>query len=170
MAYLKVDIDVQEFIVKADLGYSYRAIAEHFDCSLHTVFRRLKVAGYVKTRASRHRSMLTIAERLRRRKQSDEKYRLTHPGANNSGRLRRKHGLGCVRYTQVSQQIANNEVNCYSCGDPAKQVDHVLSIGLGKLFGYLDMDDYCAAICIPCHKIKTVADNKDLRRLHSCLS
>ena len=46
---------------------------------------------------------------------------------------------------------------CYLCGNPASEVDHVIKDG-GEHDGNL------AAICYPCHKVKSSAEGHEAKR------
>lgn len=52
--------------------------------------------------------------------------------------------------------LTRDEHRCYLCGAPADQVDHVVP----RFEGGTDDPDNLAAICVPCHALKSAAEAK----------
>jgi 5-methylcytosine-specific restriction endonuclease McrA len=77
---------------------------------------------------------------------------------------RRYYGCPCRNYSIIRERLP--ELQCYMCGRPAEQVDHILPISLARIWG-VNADDYVAPICRRCHKCKTVLDIYDLRRVRA---
>lgn len=100
------------------------------------------------------------------KKQAVIKYRASDKGKEAIARHNAKWrtGLTPTNYLALKYTLAN--LVCYGCGVPAKQIDHVLAIGLARIFGLLSVvDEYAAPICIECHKDKTRQDRLDIFRL-----
>lgn len=80
--------------------------------------------------------------------------------------MARRRGIPVAQFRRVALEIGRAEAVCYSCGQPATQVDHVLPISMARWLGIVDcVDDYVAAVCRCCHLAKTKADIRDVRRM-----
>lgn len=70
---------------------------------------------------------------------------------------------GDKAYRRRNAEILDRDgCRCYRCGEHATEVDHVLAL----CFGGADHPHNLAAICTPCHKIKTAAEAAEMRRRH----
>jgi 5-methylcytosine-specific restriction protein A len=70
---------------------------------------------------------------------------------------------GDKAYRRRNQQILTRDHRrCHKCGGHATEVDHVIPL----CFDGADHPHNLAAICTPCHKIKTAAEAAEMRRRH----
>lgn len=83
----------------------------------------------------------------------------------------RRRGIPVENYKAIALAIGKGEAACYSCGCPAKQVDHILPVSMARLLDIKQVvDDYVAPICLPCHVAKNKDDIRDLRRMRRLLA
>lgn len=117
----------------------------------------------------KHYRIVVSAEVQERINASKKKYQESKVGAVRRAVAQLKRGRGLygfsANYIELVRQVKIGNVECYSCGGEAEQVDHVLPVGLAKLFDLISVvDDYVAPICKVCHRVKSGKDLSDILR------
>lgn len=84
---------------------------------------------------------------------------------------RRRAQADPAAYAARRVQALEQREPCAVCGRPwsrrTHQIDHILSLPIGRLLGRTDLDapENLQVLCKQCHRAKTARDNTELARL-----